>query len=57
MDVVAGAARLLRVELAQELEATSLRVDNTLSRLAARQHADTAAEAAGLLDGFGAVRV
>ncbi|NBD27819.1 dynamin family protein, partial [Paenibacillus glycinis] len=44
--------RLLQIELAQELEATSLRVDNTLNRLAAKQHADTAEQAAELLDGF-----
>ncbi|NBC67973.1 dynamin family protein, partial [Paenibacillus sacheonensis] len=44
--------RLLQIELAQELEATSLRLDNTLNKLAAKQYADTAEEAAGLLDGF-----
>ncbi|QHT61795.1 dynamin [Paenibacillus lycopersici] len=44
--------RLLQIELAQELEATSLRLDNALNKLAAKQYADTAEEAAGLLDGF-----
>ncbi|MFC4809434.1 dynamin family protein, partial [Paenibacillus sp. GCM10023250] len=44
--------RLLQIELAQELEATSLRLDNTLNRLAAKLYADAAEEAAGALEGF-----
>ena len=42
--------RLLQIELAQELQATSLRLDNTLNRLAAKQYdADTAAGSGRLL--------
>lgn len=44
--------RLLQIELAQELEATSLRLDNALNKLAAKKAADTAEEAAQLLPGF-----
>ncbi|QHW34433.1 dynamin [Paenibacillus rhizovicinus] len=44
--------RLLQIELAQELQATSLRLDNVLNKLAAKQYADTAEEAAGALEGF-----
>ncbi|SEM77934.1 dynamin family protein [Paenibacillus sp. OV219] len=44
--------RLLQIELAQELEATSLRLDNALNKLAAKKAADTAEESAQLLPGF-----
>ncbi|MBW7474124.1 dynamin family protein [Paenibacillus oenotherae] len=44
--------RLLQIELAQELEATSLRLDNAVNRLAAKRFTDTAEEAAAILSGF-----
>ncbi|MCQ6560315.1 dynamin family protein [Paenibacillus mendelii] len=44
--------RLLQIELAQELEATSLRLDNTLTKLAAKKFADTAEETGKILEGF-----
>ncbi len=44
--------RLLQIELAQELEATSLRLDNTLNKLAAKLYNQAAADAAELLSGF-----
>ncbi|MBB3110435.1 small GTP-binding protein [Paenibacillus phyllosphaerae] len=44
--------RLLQIELSQELQATSLRLDNALNKLAAKRYADTAAEIAKLLEGF-----
>lgn len=45
-------ARLLQIELSQELQATSLRLDNALNRFAAKRHADTAEEIAKLLEGY-----
>ncbi|MFC4101025.1 dynamin family protein [Paenibacillus xanthanilyticus] len=45
-------ARLLQIELSQELQATSLRLDNALNRLAAKRHGDTAEEIAKLLEGY-----
>ncbi|BBH19680.1 hypothetical protein Back11_10250 [Paenibacillus baekrokdamisoli] len=44
--------RLLQIELAQELQATSLRLDNTLNKLAAKKFHDTAEEVAQSLQGF-----
>ncbi|CAH1195947.1 GTPase Era [Paenibacillus plantiphilus] len=44
--------RLLQIELAQELEATSLRLDHTLNRLAAKRLGDTSEELANVLEGF-----
>ncbi|WP_308634451.1 dynamin family protein [Paenibacillus silvisoli] len=44
--------RLLQIELAQELEATSLRLDNLLGKLAVKKFTETAAEAGALLQGF-----
>jgi GTPase SAR1 family protein len=44
--------RLLQIELAQELQATSLRLEHTLNRLAAKKFSDAAAEAANVLQGF-----
>ncbi|MFB9330529.1 dynamin family protein [Paenibacillus aurantiacus] len=45
-------ARLLQIELSQELQATSLRLDNALNRLAAKRHLDTAEEIGKLLEGY-----
>ncbi|GGD64755.1 dynamin family protein [Paenibacillus nasutitermitis] len=44
--------RLLQIELAQELQATSLRLDNTLNRLAAKQFSDLAGDVGQVLHGF-----
>ncbi|RAP78155.1 dynamin family protein [Paenibacillus montanisoli] len=44
--------RLLQIELAQELEATSLRLDNLLGKLTLKKFTETAAEASALLQGF-----
>ncbi|UVI33699.1 dynamin family protein [Paenibacillus spongiae] len=44
--------RLLQIELAQELEATSLRLDNTLAKLGAKKYSDTAEELVKILEGF-----
>ncbi|MFD0713625.1 dynamin family protein [Paenibacillus sp. GCM10027626] len=44
--------RLLQIELSQELEATSLRLDNALLKLAAQKYAEQLQEVAELLPGF-----
>ncbi|SFS61626.1 dynamin family protein [Paenibacillus sp. BC26] len=44
--------RLLQIELAQELEATSLRLDNMLGKLAVKKFSEVAAEAGAQLQGF-----
>jgi len=46
--------RLLQVELAQELEATSLRLDNALLKLASKRYDELTEEIAGKLEGFSA---